>query len=82
MIQWSFAFEREECINSDIHTEEEDLRISQFMQDNPTGILYMPGKPVDFYLNLANAKWITRTVFEDTVEDASVKTVDKAAENA
>lgn len=59
MIRWTFFFE-EGNIKSDVKEEAEDVRISEFILEQPRGLLYLPGDKVDIYLNLAMVKCTVR----------------------
>lgn len=59
MIRWTFFFE-EGNIKSDVKEEAEDVRISEFILEQPRGLLYLPGEKVDIYLNLAMVKCTVR----------------------
>jgi hypothetical protein len=60
MLQWIFFFD-EGNVKSDITEEAEDERISNFMFDSPTGVLHLPGKETDLWVNLAMVKCVART---------------------
>jgi len=59
MIKWTFAYEKDNIV-SNVSQETEDSRILDFVEKYPTGLLYMPGAPVSFYINLALVKFIVR----------------------
>lgn len=59
MIRWTFFFE-EGNIKSDVKEEAEDVRISEFILQEPRGLLYLPRDKIDIYLNLAMVKCTVR----------------------
>ena len=59
MIRWTFYFE-EGNIKSDVIEPLEDKRISEFITEQPRGLLFLPGNDVDIYVNLANVKCTVR----------------------
>ncbi len=67
MIRWIFFFE-EGNIKSDVSNEEEDNRISDFVDQNPEGTLYLPGDTLDLYVNLNRVKCIARQIVDEEAE--------------
>lgn len=59
-IQWIFFFD-EGNVKSDVAEEAEDARIADFVFDSPTGVLHLPGKETDLWINLAMVKCVART---------------------
>ncbi len=60
MIKWTFFF-NDGNVNSIVHNEEEDQRISEWV-DDPVGLLYLPGDKFDMYVNIDQCKAIVREI--------------------
>ena len=62
MIKWTFFF-NDGNVNSIVHNEEEDQRISEWV-DDPVGLLYLPGDKFDMYVNIDQCKAIVREIVQ------------------
>lgn len=62
-IQWIFFFD-EGQVKSDVNEESEDIRIADFLCEDPTGVIRLPGKETDLWINLALVKCIARTIVQ------------------
>lgn len=62
-IQWIFFFD-EGNVKSDVTEEVEDVRIADFLFESPTGVLNLPGKETDLWINLARVKCVARTILK------------------
>lgn len=67
MIRWVFFFE-EGNVKTDVTKEEEDVRIQEFVDANPKGILQLPTGKVDIYINLDRVKCFCRSIIDEDAE--------------
>ena len=69
MIRWTFFFE-EGNVKSDVKEEKEDERIAEFIDNNRSGWLDLPGDELDIAVNMAHVKCVVRQVVkpEDALE--------------
>ena len=84
MIRWVFLFE-EGSAKSDVTDEAEDVRIAQFLENNPGGLLALPGEVQTIFVNLSRVRCIARTVMTEeqmALESAQAQAAALAAQPA